>query len=305
MTAPSVLCVGHTNWDIVIHSDEIPAPDHSAPINGDHASSGGSATNTALGLASLGNNTTILSSLGEDQYGKRVVDALVDAGVTPVMKTGEHPTTLIYALITPGDDPRYLHQNVQLGDFGLEELDSETWDDIDHVHLTTFDKEIASRIAQQAKADGKTVSFNPTQGYGAEDFTPVVEAADIVIMNDETEEDIFRDRHNLSEVVEDGTCVVITHGADGSTAYNPTGVYSHPGYPSDDVADTIGAGDAYTAGFITEWLQRNGVKNALKHGNACGSYVVTQVGAPDTLDHDWIDQLIQDEPNTQAPPESP
>lgn len=287
MTDKSVLCVGYTNWDVVIHTDTIPDPDHSSTIAGDHASSGGSAANTALSLASRNINTTILGTVGNDTHGEYVTDALLDGNVEPALKVTDEATTVVYAIITDNADPRYIAKNEALGEFGIEDLENDAWDDFDHIHVTSFDKTIAGEIAQQAKADGKTVSFNPSQGYSRETFDDVVDAADVIFLN-EREANLFRDRHNFGEIAAE-KCIVITQGSAGSTAYTPDGVFHQMGGNVADIEDTIGAGDAFVAGFIDGWLETNDIELALTHGNACGAYAVTQIGAPDSLDLDWID----------------
>lgn len=290
-----VLCAGHVNWDVVLHTEAVPDPDFSSDISNEHAKCGGSATNTALALSSLGYDTAMVGNIGDDEYGSRVTDVLQDAGVEPALVVGDLPTTVIYALITPNADPRYFAKDATLEDFGRDDIDDELWADIGHVHLTTFSEPIATELAQAAADDGKTVSFNPTQGYGDEAFTGVVDAADVVFLN-EREAEFFRNRHDFAEIIKD-TCVVITNGAAGASAYGPHGVVTHPGFnvSEDEIDDTIGAGDSFVAGFLSEWLAahetREDYEQALKQANASGAYAVTSVGAPEGLDPDWMTSL--------------
>lgn len=292
MSSPDILCVGHVNWDVVLHTGSIPDPDFSASITTDHASSGGSATNTALAFASFDEDVAMLGGIGDDEFGTRVEDALVDGGVDPHLVRTDVPTTRIYAIITDDADPRYFDKNANVGEFGVDDIDSSVWDAVNHIHVTSFDEAIAAEVAQQAKADGKTVSFNPSQGYEGREFPAVVEAADVIFLN-ERENNIFRSRYNFPEVASE-TCIVITHGSVGSSVYSPNGVANHPGFNVDAIEDTIGAGDAFTAGFLTAWLDDKPNREALAMGNAAGAYAIQHVGGVDDIDADWVRETARD-----------
>jgi fructokinase len=77
--------------------------------------------------------------------------------------------------------------------------------------------------------------------------------------------------------------VVYTCGADFSEVYDSAGLVSHVNTPSVKVADTVGAGDSFTATFITLLLR--GVSPAECHAKAVevSAYVCTQAGAVNPL----------------------
>lgn len=283
-----ILCAGHVNWDVVLHTTGVPEPDYSEDVMSETMKCGGSATNTALGLSSLGCDVAMLGSIGDDEYGQRIESFLDDAGVEPVLKRGEIPTTVIRAIVTDDADPRYFGKDLDLGAFSHTDVSTDTWAETDHVHVTSFDAEMGGEIAQAAKSDGKTVSFNPSQGYKKAEFPDVVDAADVIFLN-EREADMFRRRYDF-EAAQNDACLVITHGAAGSTAYTPHGVVTHSGFESESLADTIGAGDSFVAGFLQEWLADDppNLDEALAMANACGANAVTKVGAPRQLDVTWI-----------------
>lgn len=279
-----VLCLGHINWDVVLHTGAVPDPDHSEDITTEHMSSGGSATNTGLVLSNLGENVAMAGSIGNDEYGDMVLDVFESNGVTPYVKRNDMNTTVIRALITEDADPRYFAKDVTLGEFGPSVVDA--WERVGHMHLTSFDEEISKDFIEHAENFDFTISFNPSQGYGKREFPHIVESADVIFLN-EREAELFRQRHNFGEVVENGTTIVVTHGAIGCTAYAPDGVVTHSGFSSKTVVDTVGAGDSFVAGFLTEWeagCSRDELENALAKANACGASAVTKAGAPDAVD---------------------
>ncbi len=70
----------------------------------------------------------------------------------------------------------------------------------------------------------------------------------------------------------------VTHGAAGATVRTPEGGASVPGIPV-VVADTVGAGDAFTAGFVGRLLDGDSPATALRFANALAALVASREGA--------------------------
>lgn len=84
--------------------------------------------------------------------------------------------------------------------------------------------------------------------------------------------------------VEEGVAplTVIKQGARGATAYANGKLIECRSQPL-SVVDSIGAGDAFNAGFITAWLERRETLDCLALGNACGAVAVSQRGGGSQL----------------------
>ncbi|SVE40368.1 uncharacterized protein METZ01_LOCUS493222, partial [marine metagenome] len=75
--------------------------------------------------------------------------------------------------------------------------------------------------------------------------------------------------------------VVLTLGARGCRVFAENVDFSEPGIRV-DVVNTVGAGDAFTAGFVLQMLQGADLKTCAQYANRVGSYVATQdSGMPD------------------------
>jgi 2-dehydro-3-deoxygluconokinase len=70
---------------------------------------------------------------------------------------------------------------------------------------------------------------------------------------------------------------VVVHGADGAFAVEEAGVSEMAAYPV-DVVDTVGAGDAFVAGFLSGRLRGWSTGECLDMANACGACAVTMPG---------------------------
>lgn len=291
MRDKTVLCAGHANLDIPLPVESFAEEDGSADIKEKpERQVGGAATNTAQVLNEW-RDTHLLSVVGQDKEGDEVIEKLESSGVTPHFERGGE-TTVVYGIQTPTSDPRYYAYSDELSGFGINEVDDTVWQDVDHVHITSYGSG-ADEVAEGAKSAGKTVSFVPTQGYNRRNYETVVENADVVFLN-ENEAEIFRDRHYFAGVAED-TVIVTTQGSMGASVYSPDGVLTNPGYNIDrpSISDTIGAGDSFAAGFLHGWLSEDKTRQEeLELANATGAYAVTMTGAPKGVNREFVRELV-------------
>ena len=81
----------------------------------------------------------------------------------------------------------------------------------------------------------------------------------------------LRDSYNLE-------LVCVTRGAEGSLLVTSSETVAHPGV-SVDVADTIGAGDAFTAALASGYLRRSTLDRISEAANRLGAWVASRTGA--------------------------
>ena len=72
--------------------------------------------------------------------------------------------------------------------------------------------------------------------------------------------------------------VSITRGAQGSLLASSTHFDEHPGFRV-DVKDTVGSGDAFTAGLVHEYLHGTSLDLMNEVANLVGAWVASEVGA--------------------------
>jgi fructokinase len=76
--------------------------------------------------------------------------------------------------------------------------------------------------------------------------------------------------------------VLVTEGAAGAWLVCSEGHFAHPGF-SVEVADTVGAGDAFFATFIEGYLTKRPWDECLARANHRGAYVASQPGATPSM----------------------
>ncbi|MBV8114380.1 MAG: carbohydrate kinase [Silvibacterium sp.] len=81
--------------------------------------------------------------------------------------------------------------------------------------------------------------------------------------------------------------VAITMGGSGSLLVSPDAHHRHHGVPV-KVADTVGAGDAFTASLVDAWLRGASLAEMNEAGNRWGGWVASQPGAMPDLNADAL-----------------
>jgi 2-dehydro-3-deoxygluconokinase len=109
---------------------------------------------------------------------------------------------------------------------------------------------------------------------------PLAARADLLFLSDDEADLLFggSDPGSLQEARQDIRAeTVVVHRAEGAFAVEGGGVSEMAAYPVDAV-DTVGAGDAFVAGFLSGRLRRWSTEECLDMANACGACAVTVPG---------------------------
>jgi ribokinase len=72
--------------------------------------------------------------------------------------------------------------------------------------------------------------------------------------------------------------LIVTLGSDGSLAFTPDGKSLWEPALAVSIESSIGAGDAFAAGFCTALGEQKPLEEALRKGNACGAFAVSHAG---------------------------
>ncbi|GGA90677.1 carbohydrate kinase family protein [Puia dinghuensis] len=85
--------------------------------------------------------------------------------------------------------------------------------------------------------------------------------------------------------------VVVTRGGDGAMLNHDGVIYEHPGFAV-KLADTIGAGDAFLAGLLSQFADGADPPKALAFASAMGAFVAGRSGPCPDYQLGEVDQLI-------------
>jgi fructokinase len=280
---------------------------------------GGALANFAVFSARLGNRTALVSSVGDDEYGRSARNLLKQPNLAleQLQEDSSHPTGTVEVSFSADNQPRYLiRPNV-------------AWD---FIRLTPELLEVASAadavcfetLGQRHEVSRSTIRrFVGTTAPGCAlvcdvnlrmpDCTPEVlhwsmAHATIIKLSDEELPQVFSllnelgqgkhqvpaspqaAAHALLEKFPGCQLVATTLGPHGSLLTTRESTFTHPGFPI-KVVDTVGAGDAFTAGLLHAHLRGAALPQMAEIGNLCGSYVASQPGATPRLSRELIERV--------------
>ena len=256
--------------------------------------SGGSAANTAVGVASLGGRAAYIGKVSQDDLGAVFGHDLRAVGVQ--FRPGEPdpatPTGRCIIVVTP-DAERTM--NTYLGVSSLlcaTDIDEETVaaGAVLYMEGYLFDRDEAKaafrRAASIAHAHGRQVSLTLSDSFCVDrhraDFRALVtDEVDVLFGNSDELLSLY-EVDTLDEAIErvraDCTLAVITTGPKGCMIVTADEVLDEPAEPVDRVLDTTGAGDLFAAGFLYGYTRSLSLTQCARIGSIAAAEVISHVG---------------------------
>ncbi|MFH8080464.1 MAG: carbohydrate kinase family protein [Candidatus Aenigmatarchaeota archaeon] len=250
---------------------------------------GGSALNIAYGIASLGKKSGIIGAVGNDEFGRSLLNFLNQAGVNvDGIQIIDKPTGKSVVLIGE-DNERTIIIYRGANDFiDAKKITKEYVNLFRYFVFTSVvgEKSIEAlyRAYKYAKECGLFIVANPSAAMIKErkrDLSELMKNSHIAIMNEEEAKLLTKKElpNSLQAIKDMGPeTVVITRGNRGCIAMHGTKIYQQKAYKV-KVVDTTGAGDAFTAAFLYSLLRKDALTYALKFACVCASLNIQTVGA--------------------------
>ena len=245
---------------------------------------GGGAANTAAAAALLGMKSTFLGKVGNDLNGALFARGLHNYGVEPHLLKGDLPTgcTMIFPQGN-GIPSTFIVSIGAAGEFSKGDVLPEFLKGYDYLHMEGFllnCGDIAEHVLEMARLQGMTISFD-LGSKGAvsrhrERMERIVSSyADILFAN-VLEAEEFSGKSGMAAAtaiaatMKDGGICVVKMGEEGSAVACGKSCHMIEPHPV-DVVDTLGAGDAYAAGFI----YAHSLGASLEHCGKAGSVIAS------------------------------
>jgi ribokinase len=286
-----VVCIGHILYDTRSFVEEFPKPDKMTFVKGTITHSiGGSATNVACNLSKLGMKTALIGKIGYDDHGKYLLEQLKFYGVESkyVKITIEKPTGVSMIVINKNGEPLLFEMIGANEPLHKSEISKEAIENSSHLHMSGTTLEALAYAARLAKKMKKTVSFDPGRSKSQAGFKKlymILKNVDILLTTrveitrivDHPEYEFQRAVELLRKKLKE-KIIIVKGGKDKTFAYLKEKAFSVSTVPV-KVVDTIGAGDAFDAGFLHKFLMGEKIEDCVKFANACGALKVTREGA--------------------------
>ncbi len=278
-----VVGMGEALWDVLPEGKKI----------------GGAPANFAYHVSQFGLPSCVVSAVGEDALGKEIVDNFTSKGLNQLIAEVPYPTGTVQVEIDQAGVPQYeIKENV-------------AWDNIPYTaHLESLAEKTRAvcfgSLAQRNMVSRNTINrfldampqnddtlvvfdVNLRQGfYNKEILCNSMKRCNILKINDEELVTVSRmfgypgidlqdkcwillGKYNLK-------MLILTCGINGSYVFTPGNVSFQP-TPKVEVADTVGAGDSFTAAFISSILKGKSVAEAHSLAVQTSAFVCTRKGA--------------------------
>ena len=278
-----VVGMGEALWDVLPEGKKI----------------GGAPANFAYHVSQFGLPSCVVSAVGDDALGKEITENFTSKGLNQLIAEVPYPTGTVQVEIDPAGVPQYeIKENV-------------AWDNIPY---TARLEQLAERtkavcfgsLAQRNVVSRNTINrffdamprtadslvvfdVNLRQGfYNKEIICNSMKRCNILKINDEELVTVSRmfgypgidlqdkcwillGKYNLK-------MLILTCGINGSYVFTPGNVSFQP-TPKVEVADTVGAGNSFTAAFIASILKGKSVQEAHSLAVQTSAYVCTKKGA--------------------------
>jgi len=301
MKKSRVLVLGDVNVDMVIPLSERPPGTAIPRESALELHGGGTAANVAVALARLGVKTSFIGTVGDDGYGRWVLNDFknegVDTGETHLVQDAF--TSMVMALIYPNGerdlhvwpDKSGAHTKLQPSSIQPKMFESASW-----LHTTGLClREESVRTAQLkamelAQEAGLTVSLDLNlrlESWGMDStlkkvFDRAIDFSQVVFGSGLEEIIPFTGKSTAqagAEMLSAGKRTVIARqGAEGALVVSPDDLFSSPAFKV-EVVDTLGAGDAFNGGFIAACLADKDLREAARWGNAAAALKIGKRGA--------------------------
>jgi fructokinase len=259
---------------------------------------GGAPANFAYITSLLGDEGIPASRLGGDSLGADATRRLVELGLSTefIQKDADHPTGTVKVAVDRAGQPRF------------EIFESVAWDFLEWTPqwqklAQQADAVCFGSLAQRSEHSRATIGrfllalrksavrvfdVNLRQNfYSAEVLSESMKLATIVKLNHEElpkimslfELEIRGEEASARQLLLHGAKLVcVTRGGNGSLLVSAGESSEHPGFRV-KVADTVGAGDAFTAALVHGYLRGTSLAQINETANRVGAWVASQLGA--------------------------
>lgn len=289
-----IVVFGSINMDLVVSTPRLPSPGETLMGRSYATFPGGKGANQAVGCAKLGVKTLMVGQIGNDQFGPKLIESLIEAGVDTRYLEKNTQTSSGVAFITVDDTSEnniivVPGANGQIAESDLDRLVNA----LDEAQILLLQLEIPLPMvvaaAKLAHLRGIKVILDPAPAVQLPD--DLLAAVDILTPN-ETEASILVNRKLVTEkdYIQAGQIlrsagvkqVIFKLGKKGALLVREKDSIHYDSFEVRAV-DTVAAGDAFNASLAAGLSNGLPLERAILWGIAGGAISVTRPGAQPSM----------------------
>lgn len=291
-----VVGIGEALWDILPEGKKL----------------GGAPANFAYHVSQFGLESMVLSAVGKDKLGNEILENLSEKKLNMLIEEVQYPTGTVQVELDNEGIPCYdIKENVAWDNIPFTDKLKSIAEKTTAVCFGSLaQRNIVSRetintflsLIPNKKGIYKIFDINLRQGfYTKEILCRSMKQCNILKINDEELVTVSRlfgypgidlqDKCWILLAKYNLEMLILTCGVNGSYVFTPGNV-SFVETPKVEVADTVGAGDSFTAAFISALLMKKSVREAHQLAVNVSAFVCTQNGAMPKLPENYISRIV-------------
>ena len=257
--------------------------------------SGGSAANTVVSLANLGNNVEFIGRIKDDEFGNFFSKDIKESGATFNSKYVETRESSAHSviLITPDAQRTMCTYLGASTEFEPDDINYESIKLSKYLYLEGYlwDSELAKKAfikaAKIAKESKTKIILSLSDAFCVdrhrESFLDLInDFVDILFCNEEEVKSLFKINDlEKCKIKIKSLCelTAITLGEKGSLIVNKNKTELIKPFLFGKAIDTTGAGDIFAGGFIHGLINNLSLNDCGQIGSICAGHIVTQIGS--------------------------
>lgn len=286
-----ILCIGDAALDVIV---KMQTELHIGSDTASHISmhGGGAAANTATWLAQLGHSVYFSCRIGDDAAGRAIAAEFDSRGIEYRREFLSNEKTGVVVVLVNNKGERTMFPDSGANS-GISEIDLPSLKNFDAAYLSGYSlfnplstSGVEAMISRIKEAEIPLI-FDPASVgtmtvFGHERVLQLLPLMDVAIMN-EDEARFLAKSDSLENTLQILTSlipvVVVKTGSKGARAQMRAGDVVTSQTEAIAAIDTTGAGDAFAAGFIPQWLHSHDLLTSMNAGNDLARKCVAIIGA--------------------------
>ena len=262
-----------------------------------YESLGGGGTNVAIGVNKLGLKAGLIAKIGDNPFKQVIFTKLDDAHVhyKDYCQVEKGYINISSILLSKSGEKTILNYRAPQKNIFPKGMSYDILLKAQAVYMASLAnvslKERIDTLRHAKKYARKTfANLNVTDcRRPVEEILHFLDPVDIFIINTHEFADIVKTSYESIDFQMDVTAkfspfhkdkmLILTDGKKGSYGYYEGKVHHQPAIHTVDVVDSTGAGDGYTAGFISEYLRTKDIKKSMKAGTEYAVKILHKMGS--------------------------
>ncbi|MGO0259120.1 ribokinase [Priestia aryabhattai] len=275
-----VTVIGSSSMDLVVTSNIRPGAGQTVLGESFKTVPGGKGANQAVAAARLGADVSMIGCVGEDHYGKAILENFKSNGVSVenVKPVTDSDSGTAHIILAEGDNSIVVVKGAN--DYITPDYVEKAKEKIKEADIVLIQQEIPEEtveyVAQLCQELKVPLLLNPAPARPLK--AEVIEQVSYITPNEHEAELLFEGKEKEEVLKQYPNKLFITEGKQGVRYFNGEKEVLVPSYQVETI-DTTGAGDTFNAALAVALAEGMGFEKGIQFANRAASLSVTKFGA--------------------------